>query len=129
MAGCDPDELRAEYVIRAGLEGDELARGVLEETGEYLGIGISNVVNLYNPELVVVGGSTMRAGNMLLSPMIRVVQRRALPGLAERVRIVPGSLREDAGAVGAAALVLRELFALSVPKEEPESSEQGTTVR
>ena len=129
MAGCDPDEIKAEDVILAGMKGDELARGVLEETGEYLGIGISNVVNLYDPELVVVGGSTMRAGNLLLGPMIRVVRRRALPELAERVRVVPGSLGEDAGAVGAAALVLRELFALSVPKEEEESSEQGTMVR
>ena len=125
MAGRDPDELGAEDVIEAGLEGNELARRILKETGEYLGVGISSVVNMFNPELVIMGGSTMRAGELVLEPATRVVEGRALSEMAEHVCIVPGELGEDAGAVGAAALVLRELFALSVPRESEQAAQPG----
>lgn len=118
MNGRDPDEVNAEHVIEAALGGDKLARRILEETGEYLGIGVSNAVNLFDPELVVLGGSTMKAGGMVLNPAREVVRRRAMQGMAERVRVVAGRLGEDAGAVGAAALVLRKLFAISVPDEQ-----------
>lgn len=114
MGGREPDEVTAEDVIEAGLEGDERATRLLEETGEYLGLGIGNAVNIFNPELVVVGGSTMKAGELVLGPAIQVASRRTIQGLAERVRIVGGELGEDAGAIGAVSLVLRELFALSV---------------
>lgn len=117
LAGRDPHEVSAEDVIEAGLAGDELAARILEETGEYLGVGISTVVNMFNPELVVVGGSTMKAGDLILGPAREVAEKRALSDMAERVRIVAGDLDEDAGAIGAVALVLRELFALSVPHE------------
>ena len=123
MGGREPDEVAAEDVIEAGLEGDELARRILKETGEYLGIGISSVVNMFNPELVILGGSTMKAGELVLEPATRVVEGRALYEIAEQVRIVPGDLGEDAGAVGAAALVLRELFALSVPQESERTAQ------
>lgn len=118
MNGRDAGEVTAEDVVEAGLAGDGMAKRILEETGEYLGIGISNVVNLFDPEVVVVGGSTTKAGSMVLRSAIEVVRRRALPGMAEGVRIVTGKLEDDAGAVGAAALVLRKLFALSVPDEQ-----------
>lgn len=128
MAGREPDQITAEDVIEAGLAGDELARRILKETGQYLGVGISNAVNLFDPEVVVVGGSTMKAGRLILDPTTEVVRRRALPGMAERVRVVAGKLGEDAGAVGAAALVLRGLFAISIPDEEERSLEKGTLV-
>jgi glucokinase-like ROK family protein len=121
ISGREPDALIAEDVIEAALEGDEVARRVLEETGEYLGIGISNLVNLLDPELVVLGGSTMRAGSLILDPAIKVVRRRALPQVAEGVRIVAGNLGEDAGAIGAAALVLRGMFAVFLPDDEKKS--------
>ncbi len=60
------------------------------------------------------GGSTVEVGEMVMTPLTQVAKKRALPGMAERVRIVKGELGEGAGAVGAAALVLRELFAVSV---------------
>jgi ROK family len=118
MVGKDAERIRAQDVIDAALEGEEVAREVLKETGRYLGIGISNVVHLFNPELVVVGGSTMRAGGVVLDPAIEVAGRQVLPSVVRHVRIVPGDLGEEAGAVGAAALVLRELFAVSVQPAE-----------
>lgn len=126
MGGGEPDEVTAEGVIESALEGDEQAKRVLEETGEYLGLGVANVVNMFNPDLVVMGGSTLEAGDLVLQPALRVAQRRAMPGMAERVRIVAGELGEDAGAVGAASLVLRELFAISVPRGRQQREENKT---
>jgi predicted NBD/HSP70 family sugar kinase len=115
LAGVDAEDLKVRHVVGAALQGDELARGILEETGQYLGVGVANAINLLNPEVVVLGGSTVEVGEMVTAPLIKVAKKRALPGMAERARIVKGELGEDAGAVGAAALVLRELFAVSVP--------------
>jgi N-acetylglucosamine repressor len=118
IAGHPAEEVTTQDVISAGLSGDPLAAEILAETGRYLGLGISNAINAYDPELVVVGGSTLQAGNLVLAPAIEVVRRRAMAGMAEEVRIVPGELGEDAGAIGAAALVLRSVFAVSVVAEE-----------
>ena len=115
MAGTRLENLKAHHVIEAGLGGDELAQEVLRETGRYVGNGILNVTHLLNPELVVVGGSTVRAGHLLLDPATEVVRRQVLPSVTEGVRIVRGELGEDAGALGAASLVLRELFAVPAP--------------
>jgi predicted NBD/HSP70 family sugar kinase len=118
MAGLEAGEVTAEAVIDAGLSGDPLARRILEETGEYLGLGIVGAINVLDPELVVLGGSTIRAGEIVLEPATRVVRSRALPGLAEHARIVAGELGEDAGAVGAASMILRGLFVVSVGDQE-----------
>jgi predicted NBD/HSP70 family sugar kinase len=118
MAGLEADEVTAEAVIDAGLSGDQLARRILEETGEYLGLGIVGAINVLDPELIVLGGSTIRAGEIVLEPATRVVRNRALPGLAEHARIVAGELGEDAGAVGAASMILRGLFVVSVGDQE-----------
>lgn len=115
LMGIQVDELKVRHVLKAALEGDELAMRVMEETGEYLGIGIANTLNFLNPEIVVLGGSTMQVGDLVLGAVERVARARALLRAGERVKIVRGELGEDAGAVGAAALVLRELLTVSVP--------------
>jgi predicted NBD/HSP70 family sugar kinase len=114
LAGVEAEDVTVWHVVEAALHGDVLARGILEETGRYVGVGISNAINFLNPEVVVLGGSTVEVGEMVMAPLTQVAKKRALPGMAERVRIVKGELGEGAGAVGAAALVLRELFAVSV---------------
>jgi glucokinase len=113
----------ADTVIAAARQGDELAVGVLEEAGTYLGIGVASAINLLDPGLIVVGGSTIEAGELVLAPLRSVVRERVLPALAGRAAIVPGELGRDAAAVGAAALVLRELFAASLPGERFEPRE------
>ncbi|MBV9789957.1 MAG: ROK family protein [Chloroflexi bacterium] len=114
LAGCPVDALGTDDIFDAALAGDPLARNILIETGQFLGQGLATVVNLFNPELVILGGATMRAGPLILDPIAEVVQRRSMAGLAQHVRIVPGALGQDAGAIGAAALVLRQLFAPAV---------------
>lgn len=118
LAGREPDQVKVDDVIEAAREGDELAVEILQETGEYLGMGVSNMVNFLDPELVVVGGATMRAADLILQPARDVVRRRALPGMADRVEMVAGELGPNASAVGAAALVLRDLFAISPPRRK-----------
>lgn len=118
LAGKDVEGLRAQDVVEAALSGDGLARDVLVETGGYLGVGIANIIHLLNPELVVVGGSTMRAGDLVLEPAVEAVRHQVLPSVARIPPVVLGELGEQAGAVGAAALVLRELFAYPAPGEQ-----------
>ena len=93
-----------------GLEGDPGARAVLAGIGEYLGAGLVTLVNIFNPELVVIGGGAAAAGELLFEPARRVLAARGLQPARDEVRIVPAALGPDAGFIGAAALALVELF-------------------
>jgi len=97
-------------LTRLALDGDAGAGALVERAGEYLGAGLVTLVNIFDPELVVVGGGAAAAGELLLAPARRVLAARALPPARDRVRVVPAALGADAGFVGAAALALTELF-------------------
>jgi glucokinase len=92
------DARLAEALALAG-PGD--ARDVLEEIGTRLGVGIASLVNVFNPELVVLGGGFARAGDLLFEPARRVVAERALLPARDLVRIVPAELGVEAGLIGA----------------------------
>ena len=81
---------------------------VLSIIGERLGVGITIIVNAFNPEVVVVGGGAIAAGELLLEPARRVVSERALPPSRDQVRIVPAHFGDEAGMVGAAIMALEE---------------------
>ena len=100
------DNVTGQVVARAARQGDELARRIWQETGEYLGIGIANVVNILNPRLVVLGGGVVEVGDLLLEPTRRTVRERAMTQLADDVTIVPGKLGDQAGIIGALHLAL-----------------------
>jgi glucokinase len=91
-------------------DGDAGATAVLERVGEYLGAGLVTLCNIFDPELIVVGGGAAAAGELLLGPARRVLAARGLPPARDRVRVVPAALGPDAGFIGAAALALTELF-------------------
>jgi glucokinase len=97
-------------LTKLALEGDADAVAVLARAGEYLGAGITTLVNVLNPQLVVVGGGAAAAGELLLEPARRVVAERTMRPARDEVRIVPAVLGADAGVIGAAALALTELF-------------------
>jgi glucokinase len=99
-------EVSGSLVTAAALGGDDAARAVLDRVGRRLGAGITGLVNAFNPEVVVVGGGVMAAGELLLGPAREVVEERALPPSRDAVRVVPAALGEDAGMIGAAALAL-----------------------
>jgi len=104
------DAVIATTVIQAARAGDRLALETLVEAGRYLGLAIGNLVNLLNPSLVIVGGGTSSAGNLLLEPLREVALARTLPALRNQVQILLTPLGEDACPMGGAALVIEELF-------------------
>jgi len=87
-------------------EGDAEARVVLAEIGRQLGSGLCGVINALDPEVVVVGGGGVAAGDLLLGPAREVVAQRALPPMAEAVRIVPAHFGDESAMLGAALLAL-----------------------
>ena len=110
IAGGDPDRVDGALVAEAAREGDPAARGILAEVGHRLGEGIAGLVNVLDPELVVVGGGAADAGDLLLEPA-RAGYRAAVEGRDRRpgVRIVPATLGADGAAIGAAIMALDEI--------------------
>ena len=109
------EEVDGQMVSRLALAGDHDAVGLLERIGTLLGVGIGNLVNIFNPELVVVGGGAAESGDLLLEPARRAVAERALRPQRDEVRIVPAQHGPDAGVLGAAALAMIELLPADVP--------------
>jgi glucokinase len=101
-------EITGGLVTELAHDGDPVARSALEDVGRRLGAGIVSVVNVFNPEVVVVGGGAVAAGDLLLEPARRVVAERALPPSRELVRIVPAHFGDESGMLGAALLALEE---------------------
>jgi glucokinase len=87
-------------------DGDPIARDVVAGMGHYLGVGIGNVVNILNPEVVLVGGGVIAAGDLLLAPARQVVAERALAPSRDQVRIVPTRFGDASGMIGAAVLAM-----------------------
>jgi glucokinase-like ROK family protein len=105
-----PATVAADEVFSAAAEGDPAAIAALRRVGEYLGIGVANVVNTLNPEVVVIGGPMARGGDYVLEPVRRIAEERALSHPHRAARIVLSHLGESACAVGCGVMVLRELF-------------------
>lgn len=100
----DLSRITALTVYDALLLGDLHAREVLLETAELLGAGLASVINLFNPEVIVIMGGVTKAGEHLLSPLRSAVRRRAFASAVDACRIVPGELDGAAGVVGAAGV-------------------------
>ena len=90
-------------------KGDAIALEVFEETGYYLGLCVTNLIDLLNPEMVVIGGGIAQAGDIILDPIRRTVTATAIRSLAKTCRIVPAELGDNAGIFGGAAIILQEL--------------------
>lgn len=109
LAG-DPDAATGAVVTRAAIEGDRAAVEILGVVGTRLGIGIAGLVNVLDPQVVIVGGGAVAAGDLLLGPArIAFHDTVEAPDRRPSVPIVAAQLGNDAGAVGAAALALEEL--------------------
>jgi glucokinase len=96
-------------VVRAAGDGDTVAIGLLRILGERLGIGIANMINAFDPEVVAVGGGVSSAGELLLEPARRVAQAYVLPGVGTRTEIRRSRHGPTAGVLGAALLAKLEL--------------------
>jgi glucokinase len=110
LANGSIESIGLDTVIQAAQEGDVLARELVEHHSLQLGVRIANLVNLLNPDVVVIGGGIERAGSMLLEPVWRAVKKYAYEEQASLVDVLPAQLGEDAAALGAACWVIREVF-------------------
>ncbi len=97
------ERLTAAIVYDAAMKGDPTALEVVRETARFLGAGIANLLNVLNPDVVVIAGGVTQAGETLFEPLRREVRKRAFAAAVEACRIVPGSLPGNAGVVGAVA--------------------------
>jgi glucokinase len=101
-------EITGPLVTELAHDGDELAREVLASIGRRLGAGLTSIVNALNPEVVVIGGGAVAAGELLLEPAREVVAERALPPARAVARIVPAHFGDESGMLGAALLALEK---------------------
>jgi glucokinase len=99
----------AHRLVRLATEGEPRAIEILDGIGRHLGAGIGSLVNIFNPELVVIGGGFAAAGDFILDPAREVVAREGLAGAGERLRIVRAELGTSAGLIGAALVAFDAL--------------------
>jgi len=107
--GGVPDQLRqisSEQVYEAAGAGNEIALQVMKDMGRMLGIGIASLINIFNPERIVVGGGVKDAWPLFIGATREEIMKRAFAVPAKRTEIVPSQLGDDAGMVGAAAVAL-----------------------
>jgi predicted NBD/HSP70 family sugar kinase len=103
----------AQDVSAAAITGDKMASVIISEVGRYLGMAIANLINFLNVEMIVLGGTVMDAGEVLLQPTIEEAKRRALSPPYEDCKIVAGSLGTSAGIVGA-SLMARDILTAKI---------------
>jgi glucokinase len=97
-------DITTELVVRSALAGDELAGSILDEAASYLGMGVANIISILNPQVVVLGGGLMNAGEYLLERIRCETKLWAQPLAAEQCRIELTRLGDEAGLLGAARL-------------------------
>lgn len=119
MTDGDPKKISVETIARAARSGDRFSLRLLSETGMYLGRGVVGLVNLLNPELIVIGAAVASAaGDFLLPEIERVVQDRAMIRGENQVKIVISKLQEKDWAVGATFLITEKALERRVLKSE-----------
>lgn len=99
----DFEKITAETVSEAIVAGDAYAADVMRETAKFLGTGVANLINVLNPEMIVIAGGVTRAGDHLFGPLRAEARKRAFAAAEEACRIVSGELGDMAGVIGAAA--------------------------
>lgn len=106
IEGKNREEL-LEEIIKAGKSGDRFILNIFEEMGGYLGIGIANLVNIFNPELVIIAGGLSKANDLLLNPVRHALKLHAFPPIPE---VITSKLGEYTCVVGAATCVIENKF-------------------
>jgi glucokinase len=104
------EDITAATVYEGAVLGDAYANEVMKETAKFLGTGIANIVNILNPEMVVITGGVTRAGDHLFVPLRAEVRRRAFKSAQEACTIVPAQLVGTAGVIGAVAMFKKDVL-------------------
>ncbi|HEU5261890.1 MAG TPA: ROK family protein, partial [Gemmatimonadales bacterium] len=106
----DLSKITAQVVYEAAHDGDDYALEVVKDTARFLGAGVANLVNVFNPQVVVICGGVTLAGDRLFVPLRSEVKRRAFKPAVDVCRIVPGELTGTAGVYGAAAVFMQRTW-------------------
>lgn len=110
IAGNNVKDISLKHIFQAARENDTLAAGLLDNSAKKLGIKIAYLVNLLNPETVIIGGGLEEAGEAFLNTVRSTVNEWAFEEMASSVKIIYSSLGENAVSFGAASLVMRQIF-------------------
>ncbi len=109
LAGGDRAQITARLVSQAAEAGDPVAREGMEQAAFYLGVGVANLMNILAPEVVVMGGGVMQSWPLLAPTLLRTIHARGAMVPFDQIKVVPASLRLNAGVVGAARGLLDHL--------------------
>ena len=107
-AGGNINNVNAEAIHAAALAGDELANRLIARNAYYLGVGLANLINIFNPEVIVIGGGLSNIGDMLLLPAYEEAGRRAFKQSYQATRFARAELGRNSGVIGAAAFALEQ---------------------
>jgi glucokinase len=110
LANGKLDHITAATVYEAVILGDLYANEVMRETAKFLGAGVANIINIFNPEMVVIAGGVTKAGDHLFVPLRAEVRRRAFKSAMDACQITPAQLPGTAGVIGAAGVFKKDFF-------------------
>jgi glucokinase len=88
-------------IAQEAKRGDALAKEIFAEIGFYIGVGLSNIISLFDPEVIIVSGGISRAGKVLFESMRKTAEQRIMGAQYRKFKIIPGKLGDDAGILGA----------------------------
>jgi len=110
LAGGSLEGITSDHVFVAGRNGDKLALGIIDDAVRYLGYGIANAVNLFNPEMVVFDAKLGAVADLILEPVKQIIRRQGLEVSTRNLKLEVSRMGEEAGALGAATMVLEKVF-------------------
>jgi len=109
VTGGRAEAMTVDQVFRIAAEGDPVAQGIINEALHYLSVSLANLVNLLDPDIIIIGGAAALAGELLFGPLRQMVPSLCLRASTRPVRIVPSALGSDASLKGAVALALQDV--------------------
>jgi glucokinase-like ROK family protein len=121
LCGGEIKNVSTKMVADAANKGDELALNVFKRAMEYIGIGIANLINLFNPELIVIGGGVSMAGDIFFDNIREVVAKHVMQSTAKEIPILPVAFGENAALMGAFSLILNRVLNLDLEITESDN--------
>lgn len=112
LGKMDINDITAEKIYEEALKGDELSIQILKETGKYVGVGISMIINILNPEMILIAGGVSRAERFIFDEIKESVSEKSINNNLRLLYIGETYLKENAGIVGAATLIIRDIFSV-----------------
>jgi len=126
MVNGDLSKITTEMVANAARQGDPFASKIFYDSAQYIGIGVAGLVNLFNPQAVVIGGGVSQAGELLFDVVRETVNQRALKNITKDLIIIPATFGLNAAVMGSVALILNEILHLDYQSYSKKLAVQST---